>query len=87
MRSTRATAAIARLNSRSEGHHYLMTLLSSGLFRLNERVEGSDKQLSDALPLDEFVRFVDAMVPKKVPRITKTEAAFLKQLVRKDKSP
>lgn len=64
-----------------------MIRLSSGLFKLHERVEGSDKQLSDALPLDEFVRFVDAMGPKKVPRITKSEAAFLKQLVKKDKSP
>jgi len=65
----------------------MMTFMSSGLFKLNERIDGGDKPISDALPLDEFVRFVDAMGPQKVPRITKSEAAFLKQLVKKDKSP
>jgi len=48
--------------------------MSSGLFKLNERIDGGDKQISDVLPLDEFVRFVDAMGPQKVPRITKSEA-------------
>lgn len=65
----------------------MVTIMSSGLFKLNERSGGGDKHLSDALPLDEFVHFVDAMGPKKVLRITKTEAAFLKQLAKKDKSP
>ena len=35
MRSTRATAAIARLNARSAGHHYTMALTGSGLFIIN----------------------------------------------------
>ena len=83
MRSTRATAAIARLNARSEGHQYLMILTSAGLFKLNEQGAEGDKQLSDALPLDEFVRLVDSMGPQKVRRITKNDAAFAKQLVKK----
>lgn len=86
MRSTRATAALARLNARSEGRRYMMILMSSGLFKLGERSEGGDKQLSDALSLDDFVNLVDSMGPQKVARITKSEAAFLKQLVKKDKS-
>jgi hypothetical protein len=83
MRSTRATAAVARLNNRSEGHHYQMALTGSGLFQLRERVEGVDQVLSEALSLDDFVRFVDALGPQKKPRITKSDAAFARQLVRK----
>ena len=87
MRSTRATAAIARLNSRDEGHHYRMVLTGNGLFILRERIDGEDRQLSEALSLDEFVKLVNSMGPMQVPRITKSEAAFMKQLVKKDKAP
>lgn len=83
MRSTRATAAVARLNQRSEGHHYLMVVTGSGQFLLRERIEGVDQTLSDPLSLDEFVRFVNATGPQQAPRITKNDAAFAKQLVRK----
>lgn len=64
-----------------------MALTGAGLFILRERIDGADKQLSDALPLDDFVRLVDSMGPKKMPRITKSEAAFMKQLVKKDSAP
>ena len=83
MRSTRATAAVARLNQRSEGRHYLMVMTGSGLFLLRERVDGSDRELSPAMPLDDFVRFVNAQGPQQAPRITKNDAAFARQLVRK----
>ncbi|PKO89060.1 MAG: hypothetical protein CVU16_12705 [Betaproteobacteria bacterium HGW-Betaproteobacteria-10] len=83
MRSTRATAAVARLNQRSEGHHYLLVVTGSGQFLLRERVDGGDKQISDALSLDDFVRFVNATGPQPAPRMTKNDAAFAKQLVRK----
>ena len=83
MRSTRATGAVARLNSRSEGHHYMMVLSGTGLFILRERIDGADKPLSDALALDDFVRLVDSIGPKKILRITKSEAAFMKQLTKK----
>ena len=84
MRSTRATAAVARLNSRSNGRDYRVVILSAGLFRLHERIGRDDKQVSDCLALDDFVRLVDSMGPKTVVRITKSEAAFAKQLVKKD---
>ena len=87
MRSTLATAAIARLNARSVGRHYTMALTGSGLLILRERVAGADRPLSAALALDEFVQLVDSMGPKKEVRITKSEAAFMKQLVRKDGVP
>lgn len=83
MRSTRATAAVARLNQRSEGHHYLMVVTGSGQFVLRERIEGVDQTLSDPLSLDDFVRFVNATGPQQAPRITKNDAAFAKQLLRK----
>ena len=87
MRSTRATAAIARLNSRSEGRHYLMVITGTGLLKLGERIDGADKPISEPLSLDDFVQLVDSMGPQKVARITKGEAAFMKQLVKKDPLP
>ena len=62
----------------------MMAITGNGLFILRERVDGADRDLSDALVLDDFVRLVDSMGPKKVPRISKSEAAFMKQLVKKD---
>lgn len=64
----------------------MMALTGNGMFILRQRIDGVDKQIADALLLDDFVRLVDSMGPKKVPRITKNEAAFAKQLVRKPKT-
>lgn len=85
MRSTRASAAIARLNSRSEGRHYTLSLTSTGLFKVQEQTEQGFTVLGEALPLDEFVRFVNSLGPQKVRRITRNDAAFASQLVRKPK--
>ncbi|RIX45147.1 MAG: hypothetical protein D3M94_13585 [Rhodocyclales bacterium GT-UBC] len=85
MRSTRATAAIARLNERSPGRKYLMVILGNGLFELRERVDGVDHALGTPLPLDEFVTFVKATGPQIAPRVTKSDAAFAKQLIKKEK--
>src|SRR5574343_476675 len=81
-RSTRATAAVARLNQRSEGRHYLMVMTGDGKFILRERLEGGDKDVAEPLPLDEFVRLVDATGPQKALRMTKNDIAFARQLVR-----
>jgi len=83
MRSTRATAAVARLNRRSEGRHYLMVMTGDGLFVLRERLKDGDRDLALASPLDDFVRLVDATGPQKAPRVTKNDAAFARQLIRK----
>lgn len=87
MRSTRAAAAVARLNTRSGGKQYLMSLMGSGRFKLFERTESGEKALSEELSLDDFVRFVDALGPQLVPRVTKSDAAFAKQLIRKPPRP
>lgn len=86
MRSTRATAAVARLNERSPGRHYLMVILGNGLFELRERIDGTEHAVGTALPLDDFVAFVKATGPQIAPRVTKNDAAFAKQLVRKPKA-
>ncbi len=82
MRTTRASAAVARLNARST-ERYVMTRTGDGLFFISMRVEGGTKRVSDSLPLDDFVRQVDAMGPQAVRRLTRNDVAFQKQLVRK----
>jgi len=83
MRSTRATAAVARLNERSPGRHYLLVMTGAGQFLLRERLAEGDQDVGAPLPLDDFVRLVNATGPQKAPRITKNDAAFARQLVRK----
>ncbi|MGB8338497.1 MAG: hypothetical protein WCD07_07750 [Burkholderiales bacterium] len=83
MRSTRAAAAVARLNQRSEGRDYKMVRTNTELFSLRERTEEGDKQISAALALDDFVLYVNAMGPQESRRITKHDAAFAKQLSKK----
>ena len=86
MRSTRATGAIERLNTRAETRQYSMVRTSSELFFLVQRVAGNPvEKLSEPLPLDEFVAFVNAYGPQKPKRISKLDTAFEKQLVKKDK--
>ncbi len=65
----------------------MMAITGTGLFKLSERIDGDDKQISEPLPLDDFVLLVDSMGPQKVARITKSEAAFMKQLVKRDSTP
>jgi len=84
MRSTRATAAVARLNQRSDGREYAMAITGTGLFVLNERSEAGDQRVFEPVPLDEFVRLVDAIGPQQVRRMTKNDVAFAKQLKRRD---
>jgi len=82
-RSTRATAAVDRLNKLSEGRHYLMVMTGDGLFALRERTAAGLQDVCAALPLDDFVKAVNALGPQVAPRVTKNDAAFARQLVRK----
>jgi hypothetical protein len=83
VRSTRATAAVARLNQRLEGHYFQMVITGGGQFQLRQQVAGVNQNLCEPLPLDDFVVFVNAQGPQQVVRVTKNDAAFAKQLVRK----
>jgi hypothetical protein len=86
MRSTRAAAAVYRLNQRSPERHHVMTRTGNGLFYLCAVSEaGAEEPLCEPMMQDEFVQAVNAMGPQEVRRITKNDAAFEKQLVRKPK--
>lgn len=61
-----------------------MGVTSGGLFKLREQVAGEIKEIGEPLDLDSFVRFVDAQGPQKAQRISRYDAAFAKQLVKKD---
>lgn len=86
MRSTRASAAVARLNTRCPEAHYTLALTGNGLFKLRERSEGVEKEASEALALDDFVSFVNALGSQVERRVTKNDAAFARQLIKKPKS-
>ena len=86
MRSTRAAAAVHRLNARIQGKHYVMVSTGSDQFFLAEQMEdGSEVPECAPLPLDDFVTHVNSLGPQAVRRMTKNDVAFEKQLVRKDK--
>ena len=86
MRSTRATAALSRLNARCPGQHYTLSSTGNGLFFLSFQSGESEQQACEPMPLDEFVIFVNSLGPQQVRRVTKNDAAFEKQLVRKSET-
>jgi len=85
MRSTRATAAIDRLNVRAGSRQYSMARTSDERFILLQRTpENPAEKLCEALDLDSFVQFVNAYGPQKPKRVSKLDVAFEKQLKQKD---
>jgi hypothetical protein len=60
-----------------------MVMTGHSLFLLRERLPDGDRDIGQALPLDEFVQLVNATGPQIKPRQTKNDLAFAKQLVRK----
>ena len=86
MRSTRASSAIARLNARCPQQHYLMTSTGGGLFYVSLQNDVGEEQMCEPMQLDDFVRHVNSMGPQETRRVTRNDAAFEKQLVRKPQS-
>lgn len=87
MRSTRAAAAVHRLNARVTDKHYVMVSVGRDMFQLAEQQEdGSEVNASEPLALDDFVTHVNGLGPQPVRRVTKNDAAFEKQLVKKPKA-
>ena len=82
-RSTRASSAVERLKKRPGNTAYSMARTGDGLFYLAE--SPGAPPLCAPLELDEFVAFVNGLGPQEVKRISKHDAAFEKQLVRKNK--
>jgi hypothetical protein len=81
MRSTKASAAVTRLNARDPAYRYSMGMTASGFFYLLRAASGEAPQkVSGDLTLDEFVEFADKTGPQKKVKVTKLDAAFEKQL-------
>ena len=80
-RSTRASAAVDRLKIRTGNAGYSMARTGDGLFFLSEAP--GEPALCEPLELDEFVAFVNKLGPQAVRRMTKSDIAFEKQLVKK----
>jgi hypothetical protein len=85
MRGTKAIHAVERLKTRSGNAHYAAVSLPGGNFRLIDKTGGTDRQLSEALPLDAFVTFVDAIEPAKPKKASKLDIAFDEQIKRSSK--
>lgn len=81
MRSTKATAVVERLKRRSGHADYAVVMASGGVFYLVDRAK-DNARLSSALPLDDFVAFVDAYGPPKVMKRSKLDDAFEAQIKR-----
>jgi hypothetical protein len=80
-RSTRASAAVDRLKIRTGNAGYSMARTGDGLFFLSEAP--GEPPLCEPLELDDFVAFVNKLGPQAVRRMTKSDIAFEKQLVKK----
>jgi hypothetical protein len=81
IRSTRASAAVDRLKRRTGITTYSMARTGAGHFFLSEKAGAPP--LCPPMELDDFVNFVNGLGPQPEKRITKNDAAFEKQLVRK----
>lgn len=83
MRSTKAAAAVARLNTRTGTALFTMSRTPDGRFFLLEKVPGAPaRKISDGLEQDDFVAFVNAQGPQQVRRVSKLDVAFEKQLAK-----
>lgn len=86
MRSTKASAAITRLNTRDSAFRYSLGISGSGLFYLLRAAPGAPpERISGELPLDEFVELVNRTGPQKQAKVSKLDAAFEKQLGSRDR--
>lgn len=81
MRTTKASAAVTRLNARDPDHRYSMGMTASGFFYLlRASASGTPEKISDDLTMEEFVAFVNQTGPQKKVRVSKLDVAFEKQL-------
>ncbi|QAU32838.1 hypothetical protein [Janthinobacterium sp. 17J80-10] len=83
MRSTKASAAVTRLNTRDPAHRYSMGVTASGFFYLlRTSATGAAERISDELTQEEFIALVNRTGPQKQVKISRHDAAFEKQLQR-----
>ena len=83
MRTTKASAAVERLRTRSGNASYSMSCRADGLFSLLlTDANGAADVVGGPLPLDDFVRFVNGIQAAKPKPVSKLDAAFRSQLKR-----
>jgi len=83
MRSTKASAAVTRLNARDPAHRYSMGLTTSGFFYLlRTSAAGAPERISEDMSQEEFIALVNRTGPQKQIKISRNDAAFEKQLQR-----
>lgn len=81
MRSTKASAAVTRLNARDTEYRYSMGMTASGFFYLLRAAPGgAPEKVSDDLTMEEFVELANRTGPQKKVKISKLDVAFEKQL-------
>ncbi len=87
MRTTKASAAVERLNQRLPDKFHSMVRGGDGLFHLVEIDEaGHHHKLCQPMEMNEFVAFVNSLGPQKVQRVSKLDQSFEKQLRRSRES-
>lgn len=83
MRSTKASAAVTRLNARDTQYRYSLGMTASGFFYLLRAVAGAaPEKISGDLTLEEFVEFANKTGPQKKVKVSKLDAAFEQQLAK-----
>ena len=88
MRSTKASAALDRLKRRSGNPLYSMVIRSDATFVLMLAPDEASAPVAqgEPLPMDEFVKFVNAFGPQTPKRVSKLDVAFEAQLAKRKKS-
>jgi hypothetical protein len=82
MRSTKAISAVERLKTRSGNAHYAAVSMPGGYFYLVERTPVGSTKLSEPMPMDDFVAFVNAREPAKPRKVSKLDLAMEEQIGR-----
>ena len=81
MRSTKASAAVNRLNARDPAYRYSMGMTASGFFYLLRAASGqTPEKISGDLTMDEFVDCANKTGPQNKVKMSRHDVAFEKQL-------
>ena len=87
MRSTKAISAVERLKTRTGNARYAAVAMPGGIFYLVERTAAGSTRLSEPMPMDEFIAFVNAREPAKPRKVSKLDLAMEEQIGRSGGRP
>lgn len=82
MRSTKASAAVTRLNARDADYRYSMGITASGFFYLlrMDSAGGATERISGDLTQEEFIELANRTGPQKKVKVSRLDVAFEQQL-------